>query len=238
MSALPQNFEDLHPSLWRGSQLARAAGMVVDTGYETLSAELPGGGWPVGTVIECLTQQTGIGELRLLAPALASHGKRPVVFLEPPQTPNSQGLAYMGLSEDRLMWLRARRTADALWTAEQVLRTGSCAALLFWQQRIRTESLRRLQLAAKSSETLFFVFRPLVEATNPSPAELRVALRPAENGLNVEILKRKGPMATAPLQITLRPAPTLLSPHGRNKRTVIIPNAPVQREAAVVVSNG
>ncbi len=47
MSALLKNVEDIHPALWRGSQLARAQGQTVDTGYAVLSAELPGGGWPL-----------------------------------------------------------------------------------------------------------------------------------------------------------------------------------------------
>ncbi|MGV7246508.1 hypothetical protein ACRXB1_33240, partial [Caballeronia sp. M23-90] len=38
-------------ALWRGSQLARSHGQTVDTGYAVLSAELPGGGWPLGTLI-------------------------------------------------------------------------------------------------------------------------------------------------------------------------------------------
>jgi protein ImuA len=225
MSSLPRNIENIHPALWRASQLGRATGKVVDTGYETLSAELPGGGWPVGTLIECLMQQTGIGELRLVAPALAQ-GKRPVVLLAPPHTPNCPGLSHAGLLHDRLLWLRAPLTANSLWAAEQILRAGSCAALLFWQQRIRPESLRRLQQAAKSSETLFFMFRPLTDASEPSPAELRLGLRPAKGGLSIEILKRKGPLMAAPLRIDLRPAPSLLSPHPRRKRAAT-PETPV-----------
>lgn len=62
--------EQTHPSLWTGSQLARATGRVIDTGYAALFAELPGGGWPVSTLIELLLQQVGVGEIRLLRPAL------------------------------------------------------------------------------------------------------------------------------------------------------------------------
>lgn len=57
--------EALHPSLWRASQLAQARGPVVETGYPALSAELPGGGWPVGALIDLLGEP-GCGELRLL----------------------------------------------------------------------------------------------------------------------------------------------------------------------------
>src|ERR1700682_2469276 len=57
--AVPQRPEEIHPSLWRASQLARGSARTVDTGYPTLSAELPGGGWPGGALGGLLGQQTG-----------------------------------------------------------------------------------------------------------------------------------------------------------------------------------
>jgi protein ImuA len=51
--------EDLHPSLWRASQLAHAHARCVDTGHPALSKQLPGGGWPTGTLIDLLPQQPG-----------------------------------------------------------------------------------------------------------------------------------------------------------------------------------
>jgi hypothetical protein len=147
--------EAIHPSLWRASQLARSRGRVVETGYPALSAELPGGGWPVGALVDLLVQQAGVGEMRLLRPALSSLGKRPVAMVQPPHVPNGLGLEYIGLSPEQLLQIRASKTADALWSAEQILRAGSCGALLFWSQYVQTSSLRRLHLAAQSSEILF-----------------------------------------------------------------------------------
>ena len=91
-----------------------------------LSAELPGGGWPVGALIDLLVQQAGVGELRLLRPALSAAGNRPVAFVQPPHTPDGLGLSYIGLSIDRILRVNAKTTADALWSAEQILRAGSC----------------------------------------------------------------------------------------------------------------
>ncbi len=71
MSASPIPLESLHPSLWRGSQLARGGSRTIATGYPALSAELPGGGWPVGGLVELLVPHAGCGEMRLLAPGLA-----------------------------------------------------------------------------------------------------------------------------------------------------------------------
>ncbi|WP_233832840.1 translesion DNA synthesis-associated protein ImuA [Paraburkholderia sp. ZP32-5] len=155
MAALPQHVESIHPALWRGAQLARAPGRPVDTGYAALSAELLGGGWPLDALVELLVQQLGVGEMRLLKPALAKLSARPIALLPPPHVLNSLAFSYLGLPVDRLMRLRAPKTADALWCAERMLQAKSCGALILWQQHIRTEALRRLHLAAQASSQLW-----------------------------------------------------------------------------------
>ncbi|CAD6542976.1 translesion DNA synthesis-associated protein ImuA [Paraburkholderia metrosideri] len=223
MAALPQYVESIHPALWRGAQLARAHGRTVDTGYAALSAELPGSGWPLGALVELLVQQPGIGEMRLLKPALAELSARPIALLQPPHVPNSLAFSYLGLPVERLMRLRAPKAADALWCAERVLQAKSCGALILWQQHIRTEALRRLHLAAQASETLLVLIRPLANAQDASPATLRLGVRPADGGLVVDVVKRRGPTRSEPLSINLQPSPILLSPYGRVRRHLPAP---------------
>jgi protein ImuA len=218
MPALPEHVESIHPALWRGSQLARAYGKTIDTGYAALSAELPGGGWPLGALVELLVQQPGVGEFRLLRPALAEVSHRPIALLQAPHVPNSLAFSYLGLPLEKLMQLRAPRSADALWCAEQVLRARSCGALVFWQQHVRAEALRRLHLAAQATETLFLLVRPLASATDASPATLRLGVRSADGGIVVDVIKRRGPIRNETLSVALQPSPILLSPHGRIRR--------------------
>ena len=67
-SSLDQLLEN--PRLWRGRNPAQGmAGLA--SGYEKLDRHLPGGGWPRHALTEILTEHYGIGELRLLMPALA-----------------------------------------------------------------------------------------------------------------------------------------------------------------------
>jgi len=213
--------EDLHPSLWRASQLAHATTRCVDTGHATLSSQLPGGGWPTGTLIDLLPQQCGIGELRLLRPALAQVARRRIVLLQPPHPPQALALAAMGLAPSQLVWIRSSRSSDALWAAEQVLRSGSCGALLFWQSHARGETLRRLHLAAQGGDSLFFMLRPLAAAQDASPAPLRLALRPAAGGIEIGFVKRRGPQRDAPLFLPL--TPSLLQRHATLDRAVSAP---------------
>jgi cell division inhibitor SulA len=222
-------------TLWRASQLARGRGRTVDTGYPVLSTELPGGGWPVGMLVDLLVQQPGVGEMRLLRPALSTLADRPVALVQPPHIPDGLGLGYIGLSLDRLLQIKTPKAADAFWSAEQILRAGSCGALILWAQHAQSSSLRRLHLAAKTSETLFIMVRPLTAAQDSSPALLRLALRPAAEGLMVDIVKRRGPTRAEPLSISLQPTPVLLSRHARLSRRPFAKVIPRGLPAEVVV---
>ncbi len=202
--------ESLHPSLWLASQLARASGECVTTGYPALSKELPGGGWPLGGMVELLLAQAGIGELRLLQPALVQLASRKIALLQAPYVPHAAAFAALGIARRDLLWLRSKQQADALWAAEQVLHSGSCGVLLLWQQHVRGESLRRLQLAAQSGNSLFCLLRPLSLARDASPAVLRLLLRPAPYGLRINFLKRRGPRRETPLFLPLQACPGII----------------------------
>lgn len=203
--------EDLHPSLWRASQLARTtgdgAGRYLACGHTTLANGLPGGGWPLGNLMELLLEHAGSAELQLLKPALSALKHRHIALLQTPYQPQTLALAAMGLDSRYLLWLRCQRPQDALWTAEQVLRNGSCGALLFWTDKMRSENLRRLHLAAQSSQTLFCVMRPNHYAQQPSPAILRLQVTRIAQGLRLSILKRRGSPQSEPIFLShLAPA--------------------------------
>ncbi len=190
---------DLSGLVWRAGQLAAARIATTPSGYAALDRALPGGGWPHGGLTELLLPQNGIGEMRLLQPALRRLPARRIALVAPPQGPQIAAWMQWGLTPDQLLWIRAGRSSDALWSAEQVLRNGSCTALLLWQERVRTEALRRLQLAAQAADMPCWVVRPAGVADMPSPAPLRLMLRVMPGGLQLEILKRRGPQAAQPI---------------------------------------
>lgn len=199
----------IHPLLWRGSQLARADQPCVETGHPELSRNLPGGGWPLGQLIELLLPHSGIGELRLLLPALRRlPPKRSIVLLRPPHVPCQQAWLAQGFPVRQLLWVSPRETTNALWAAEQILKHGSCGALLYWAEHSSATALRRLHLAAQGGETAFFMFRPAAAAQASSPASLRLLLQPAGDRLCLRILKRRGPCQETPLVLPLAPAPS------------------------------
>ncbi|SOE50085.1 RecA/RadA recombinase [plant metagenome] len=196
--------EHIHPALWRGSQLATRASACLPAGHAALAAELPGGGWPLGSLTELLPERHGVGEIRLLRPALAAvPAHRRIVLLSPPYAPHLACWHHWRLDPAQLLWLHPAHDRDALWAAEQVLRNGQCGALLAWHDPVPLPALRRLHLAAQGSDMLFVLMRPPSTAAQASVAPLRVALAPARGGVAVTLLKRRGPPCARTLHIPL-----------------------------------
>jgi hypothetical protein len=96
MSASVEELLQRHGTqLWRARDrdgdagAATAAGL--PTGYAALDRCLPGGGWPRQGLIEILSDQRGIGELRLLLPALAALCHEAGATGYPPPRPSDAG---------------------------------------------------------------------------------------------------------------------------------------------------
>jgi protein ImuA len=207
-STRPAAPPSLPAAVWRASELASFRSTTVSTGFAALDREIPDEGWPRGALTELLVQQPGIGEIRLLVPALRQLSPRKVALIQPPHKPHAMSFAQ-DLDVDRLIWVSTSKSADALWAAEQVLRNGAVGALMLWQAHIRPESLRRLHLAAQASDVVFWLLRPLASAQDTSPAPLRLALRPAIGGIRVEIVKRRGPRRDDALYVPLPSMPAV-----------------------------
>lgn len=232
MSAHPQalpapasaNPADL-AGVWRGDQLARPLRRTLSTGFAALDAELPGGGWPVGALVDLLLPAPGVGEVAMLAPLMAQASRQGpgVWWIAPPLQPCAPALQQAGLDLARLTIVTPTTEADAWWAAEQALRSGACALVLLWCHppartpgpRIpRPQALRRLHLAAQGTAASVIALHsgPAAQPGQPSPAPLRLACRPLPGrALAVEILKRQGPACTQVLRIAL-PDPLAMPP--------------------------
>ncbi len=194
-----------HPGIWRGNQRAQTADDALPTGFAELDALLPGGGWPRGALTEVLLSRQGIGELRLLMPALARLPEADgwLAWVAPPYVPYAAALAAAGIDLRRLVVAKPQSEADAWWTAEQALRSGACGALLAWLRAADERRMRRLQLAAETGHTWGVLFRHARAAQDRSPAALRLLLEPAAGGLAVHVLKRRGGPVSQPVIVAM-----------------------------------
>lgn len=172
--------------LWLGR--ARTSFPVEPTGLGWLDRGLPGGGWPRGRLTELLPCMSGCGELGLLLPLMArcTHQGQPVVLAGPALVPGPQALIKAGVLLEHLVVVR--EAGEALWAAEQCLKSGLCGSLAVWPPagRVGEKAVRRLQLAAEQSPgPTFVVYRPN-QSPPPSVSALRLGLRP---GPAVEVLR-------------------------------------------------
>lgn len=189
-----EKFKEL-AQLCRGGRDAAARLNIEPSAAPELDAVLPGGGWQSGTIVELMPEETGIGELRLLMPALAqiTRAERYIALISPPYIPFAPALCQHGIQLQRLLVVRTDNPGDTLWAFEQTLRCKSFGAVLAWPAQVKDREVRRLQLAAQAGGSIGFLYRPQAAARQASPAALRLALRAAaDGGLDVEILKCRG----------------------------------------------
>lgn len=102
-----------HPAVWRAAG-TQGEPKTLPTGFRQLDERLPGGGWPLDTLIELLVPASGVGEINLLVPALRELGKgdpgprRWIAWLGPPHLPYAPALASAGLDPGRMLVVRPR----------------------------------------------------------------------------------------------------------------------------------
>lgn len=210
--------------VWRADERPadETVGPVLPSGFAELDRELPGGGWPQGQLTELLLDAAGIGELSLLAPALAqlAQVKRSVVWVLPPDgrrdteaqpLPYAPALAAAGVDLARTIFVRPATPREGLWAIEQALRAQHLGAVIGWLPPAGTtdsdfKALRRLHLLAQRHASLAFVLRDTRHAAAPSPAALRLQLASAAHALAATVLKRRGRPLLEPIVLTLHPA--------------------------------
>ena len=191
-----------NPRVWRGrDQAGQKTGLA--SGYPELDRHLPGGGWPSASLTEILTTQYGIGELRLLMPALSVLSRETppqqdfsepgwIAWVAPPFQPYPPALQQRGIDLSRMLIIRPENAGEILWSAEQALSSGTCAAVLLWPEMLDDQGSRRLQLAAEKGRSWAIAFRPLAARREPSAAALRLELHSSAQGTRVHILKSRG----------------------------------------------
>lgn len=197
------------PGVWRGGELEHVVHPAVPTGHGALDRELPGGGWPAGTLSEVLHDGEGIGEVGFLGGALAraAEGERLIAWINAPHLPYAPALAQAGVPLERCLVVRPANREDALWAAEQALRSGACGAALLWLGHGARQSqgdyawLRRLQMAAEAGRSMAILFRATAAEGLSTPAHLRVVVARDGTAFRIRIPKRRGPPLVSPLTL-------------------------------------
>jgi cell division inhibitor SulA len=160
---------------------------------------------------EILTNEQGIGEVTLLAPAmrrLAEDGQS-VMLVAPPFLPFPHAWESLGIALKHLLIVRAEGK-DLLWSLEQAARSGAVGMVVGWVATCRKElsyqALRRLHVAADTGDSALVLFRPAYAATEASAAPTRITACARGGELEITIIKRRAGLMTSPLSLSVFPA--------------------------------
>ncbi|MFS1881418.1 translesion DNA synthesis-associated protein ImuA [Vibrio splendidus] len=189
MHELIKNLQD-RQLIWTGLQ-STAQGSTTSTGYPQLDKQLDGG-FPTHGVIEVESQQ-GIGELRLLTPYLAQQNSQKLaIFINPPGKICAEFFSNQGIELENILVIQPQRDRDALWAAEQCLKSGACHSVLLWGADLEIHQTKRLQAASETGKCLQFHFKATSHNQLSLPVSLSMKLSSHAQGLKVEVTKRKG----------------------------------------------
>ncbi|WP_182869073.1 ImuA family protein [Stieleria mannarensis] len=153
-------------------------GIGFSTGCESLDRWLPIGGLHPSTLTEWIAAHDGVAAGSLAMSAAASRLRqipaRPLVIVDCSGTFYPPAAVALGVPHQRMILLRPRSGADALWAIDQSLRSGAAAAV--WASlpmQIDDRDARRLQLAAEAGRTPGLFVRGFAARGKPSFAEVQ-----------------------------------------------------------------
>jgi protein ImuA len=150
------------------------------TGWPALDRLLPLGGIRRGALIELLDGGLGCGAETVAAVLTRAACRNPgvVAVVDPAGEFYPPALAAWGVPFDRLVVVRPTTDADALWAADQALRSRAAVAVWLWRERLAAHDFRRLQLSAEEGGAVGVLIRPARVCGQPTCADVQLAVEP------------------------------------------------------------
>lgn len=182
------------------------------TGVEAFDALLPGGGLPLGQVVELWGEAaSGRTSLGLRAVAAAHREGRLCAYVDGPWELYPPAAVAAGVDPSRLLIVRPKTVEQLAWSAVQLVRSGAFACVVLDLTRappgtgkgeggVRlspAEGKRLMDAAARGGSLLLLLTAP--EAPADGMMRLRTEAR-GEQGLSVEVVRsRQGGLGTRSL---------------------------------------
>jgi len=192
-----------HHLVWQGNAGQRREGGV-STGFAGLDQALPTRGWPWGALTEIAVPYWGLGELRLLLPAMVdlNRQKRQIVWVAPPYLPYAPALTRAGLDLQYVLVVDTQ-PGNVSWAMERLSSTRSCGMVLAWPAHLSEVEARRLQLAAETGGGIGIVMRAGGAKWRAPAAALRLEIEPRDEEIEINILKSRGGCRRPRVSITV-----------------------------------
>ena len=197
------NLAHSHPLLWQGRSSCKESSSIA-TGFPVLDRAIPAGGWPRRALVEISVPYWGMGELRLLLPAMArlNQRKRRIMWIAPPYLPYAPALISAGLNLEYVMVVDAQ-AGNISWAMERALCAEACGMVLAWPSYLTDLETRRLQLAAEVGNTTGIVLHTIEAKWQAKTAALRLCIEAKADDLAVKITKARGSCQSPWIRVSL-----------------------------------
>ena len=180
---------DKHPHIWRARQHALNENKF-SLGVHALDKALNGGVCAAGLIR--VSSLIGIGEVSFFKHLLIQprpHKLR--VFINPPANIQAPWLTTLGINLEQVLIVHPKTAEDALWAAEQCLKSTACHCVLLWNKTLNAKQARRLQVAATHNDALCMLYTPPGAQTVSLPIILDLTLHRHDEHLVINIIKQR-----------------------------------------------
>lgn len=179
------------------------------TGFIELDKEL-NTGFPEAGMIH-IQSLLGCGELRLILNILQQQirtEQKFYFFINAPFILSAEFLMQHQISLNDVICLQTEHT-QALWSAEQCLKSGACHAVFLWSNELKYTQIQKLEVAALHGNSHAIWFDTNIKLTNQStsrnnlPLSLSISLNRADEQLQIKINKQKRGWANKTIKVPL-----------------------------------
>jgi len=176
----------------------------LSTGFDNLDKVLSGG-FPRAGMIH-VASYLGCGEVRLMLSVLQQTNAKNnhdeldehklFVFINPPFELNAEFLLAHKISLSQLVVIQTQsNTTDALWSAEQCVKSGACYAVFVWQAELNHTQIRKLEVAALQGDSYCVWLDSLQQHVNKTrqnlPLSLSINVARNDDTLLIKVNKQK-----------------------------------------------
>lgn len=173
----------------------------ISTGFDALDQVLSGG-FPRAGMIH-IASYLGCGELRLMLSVLQQNQQQNsavdenklLIFINPPFELNAEFLVAHNIALSQLVVIHSDNN-NALWSAEQSLKSGACSAVFMWQNQLKNTHIKKLELAALQGNSYCiwldsFLHKQAMSQHQNLPLSLSLSISRKNDDLSIKVNKQK-----------------------------------------------
>lgn len=184
---------------------------ILSTGIAPLDAILTDGGLRPGSLVEWLVPGDGCGADTLAFLSLRSilHAQGNAIVVDSDGTFYPPAIEAWGVDRERLLIVRPKTPAEALWAIEQCLSCPAVSLVIGWPGSLTNIGYRKLKVAAEAGGGIGFLMRSMKFQSHPAWADVRLRVDPLptpsgewDRRIHVEVISQRGAVNDG--QVTLR----------------------------------